>query len=75
MQMVKLSSYEAFLGQCLSSKGIDIRMREAESLQGRTDREMAGEDQMTPLYVFLSSVFFNRGSQWFTKKAAMHQPV
>ncbi|KAG1660824.1 hypothetical protein FOA52_010249 [Chlamydomonas sp. UWO 241] len=39
----RLRGYEAFLGQCLSLKTLDIRKREAEALQQRITRDMAAQ--------------------------------
>lgn len=42
LQIARLHGYDAFLRQALSSKGVDIRKREAEALRARIERELAG---------------------------------
>jgi hypothetical protein len=42
LQVARLHGYDSFLQQALSSKGIDIRKREAEALRARIERELAG---------------------------------
>ena len=42
LQIARLHGYDSFLQQALSSKGIDVRKREAEALRARIERELAG---------------------------------
>lgn len=46
MQVARLRGYDAFLGQALSRKALDIRRREAEALRQRIEREMAAKVRM-----------------------------
>jgi len=45
LQIVRLHGYDAFLRQALSSKGVDIRKREAEALRARIERELVGKNE------------------------------